>query len=642
MNNDPFFKTENIGISRKSSLGWVEENDPQSVRLHDAAAGFLGLSLKPNRIIIFFSLIFLGVSLLLAKSFYLQVIRGGYYYSLGENNRIKIEYVKAHRGIIFDRAGKPLVENVFGFSLYLIPADLPQEAAKKEQVLEIVAQLAGVSLEDISAKIQEYQKFYYEPILIKTGIGYEPALALMIQSADLPGVSLEEDFWRHYDYSEALAHLLGYVGKLSPQEYDALKDSYLLSDNIGKAGLEKQYESSLKGIDGQKKIEVDALGREKKIISQTQSVPGASLILSLDVGLQQKAYEVLKRQIPAGRGAVIISNPQTGEILALVDYPSYDDNLFAAGIKQADYQKLLNDPSKPLFTRSIFGEYPSGSTIKPTIAAGALEENIINRNTTVNSVGGIHVNQWFFPDWKAGGHGITNVTKAIALSVNSFFYYIGGGYGNFKGLGIDKLDKYFRLFGLGAPTGIDLPGERSGFVPTPQWKEEVKKEPWYIGDTYHVSIGQGDLLVTPIQVNNWTATVANGGKLMVPHLALGIVRADGSQVIFPVKIVRQGFIKPANMKIVQEGMRETVVSGSARSLSILPVAVAGKTGTAQWSSDKKNHAWFTGYAPYDNPNFCITVLVEEGGEGSSVSVPIAKEIMDYWFSKQTSTDPKVK
>ncbi len=632
MKNNIFFESKNVDLERKSSVRWVEDSfsSPTSIS-SGAGAGFLSLSLTAKKIRLFYLLLLLGLVVLFAKSFYLQIIKGDYYFSLAEENRIKTEYTKADRGIIYDRNGQSLVQNVFGFSLSIIPADLPKDSDKRSEVINTAASLAGITSQEIEAKLKDSSKYYYQSIIIKTGIGYEQAMYLKIISSDMPGVYLDIDSWRQYLAGPSWSHLLGYVGKIDAPAYEKNKSTYLLSDNIGKAGLEKQYESYLKGQRGQKRIEVDALGREKKVISQTQYVAGASLILSVDCQLQKKIYEILQNHIKDGRGSVVVSNPQTGEILALVDYPSYDNNLFAPGIKPDDYKKLLEDPNKPLFTRSIFGEYPSGSTIKPTIAAAALQEKIITINTIVNSTGGLKVKEWFFPDWKAGGHGATNVIKAIAQSVNTFFYYIGGGFGDFKGLGVDRLVKYFRLFGLGEPTGIDLPGERGGFVPTPQWKEEVKKEQWYIGDTYHISIGQGDLLVTPLQVNAWTATVANGGRYLRPHLALGLVRPDGSKESFPPQIVRENFISKENINIVREGMRETVKTGSAKSLSDFKVAVAGKTGTAQWNTTKKNHAWFTAFAPYDNPTFAVTVLFEEGGEGSSVATPIAREILEYWF-----------
>lgn len=632
MKNNLFFESRNINLERKSSSRWVEDSfgSPSPISAVDGA-GFLSLSLADKRIRFFYLLLLLGLAVLFAKCFYLQVLRGGYYFSLAEENRTKIEYTKADRGIIYDRNGEALVQNVFGFSLTIVPADLPKDSSKRSDVINTAAYLAGITAQEIEDRLKDSSKYYYQSIVIKTGIGYEQAMYLKIISAEMPGVYLDIDSWRQYVAGPSWSHLLGYVGKINAEEYEKNNDTYLLSDNMGKAGLEKQYESRLKGVHGQKKIEVDALGREKKIISETNYVTGDSLILSVDSALQKKIYEILQAKAKDSRASVVISNPQTGELLAMVDYPSYDNNLFAAGIKSDDYKKLLEDPNKPLYTRSILGEYPSGSTIKPTIAAAALQEKIITKNTTVNSSGGLRVKEWFFPDWKAGGHGTTNVVKAIAQSVNTFFYYIGGGYGDFEGLNIDRLDKYFALFGLGEKTGIDLPGEHGGFLPTPAWKEEVKKEPWYIGDTYHVSIGQGDLLVTPLQVNAWTATIANGGRYLRPHLALGVVHPDGSKELFPPQVIRENFISSTNISIVREGMRETVISGSARSLSDLKVAVAGKTGTAQWNTTKPNHAWFTAFAPYDRPTFAVTVLVEEGGEGSSIAAPIAKEILQYWF-----------
>jgi penicillin-binding protein 2 len=326
-------------------------------------------------------------------------------------------------------------------------------------------------------------------------------------------------------------------------------------------------------------------------------------------------------------------NPNNGQIITLISLPAYDNNLFAQGISQVNYDKFLNNKNNPLFNRAISGEIPSGSTIKPVIAAAALQEGIITENTSFLSNGGLSIGQWFFPDWKFGGHGTTNVRKALAESVNTFFYYIGGGYKDFNGLGLDNLVKYMHLFGLGEETGIDLPGESSGFVPTKEWKEETKDETWYIGDTYHISIGQGDILTTPLQVANFTAVVANGGILYKPMVVSALLDEHNNLVrnIEPV-IIRQNFVDAYNLQVVREGMRQAVTSGSARSLSVLPVTSAGKTGTAQWSSRKANHAWFTGFAPYENPEIVITVLVEEGDEGSTMAAPIAKEIMQWYFT----------
>ncbi|MFA6227844.1 MAG: penicillin-binding protein 2 [Patescibacteria group bacterium] len=631
---NPFATIEPIAIKRKSRLNWVEDSCDLSNSLESGVeTGYLNLSLSGRKIRWFFLLIALALAVVLVKSFWLQIISGEHYFSLAENNRIKTEYVKAHRGIIFDRNGQPLVNNLFGFSLSLLPAELPKDEAVRAEEIKELSGIIDMPEGEIEARLVGADENYYQPVTLRVGVPYEQAMIIKIKADDLPGAELNVDSWRLYPISESLSHILGYIGKLNQEEYRELSDSYLMDANIGKAGLEKQYESNLRGINGQEQIEVDALGREKKVISQNQSVPGDNVVLSLDAALQEKIYEVLNARVKGKKASVIVSNPQNGEILAMVDYPSFDNNLFTGGISADDYKKLLADPNNPLFTRSIFGEYPSGSTVKPVIASAALEEKIITKGTTVNSVGGIRVGQWYFPDWQSGGHGVTNVTKAIAWSVNTFFYYIGGGYGDFAGLGLERLVKYFKSFGLGQATGIDLPGERPGFVPDAKWKEDTKNEVWYIGDTYHLSIGQGDLLVTPLQVNNYTAAVANGGKLIKPHLAVAIIKADGTKQTVQSEVIRQIPVSAENLAIVREGMRQTVTAGSAGSLNALPVAVAGKTGTAQWSSTKANHAWFAGFAPYDNPNFCITVLVEEGGEGSSVSVPIARDIMQWWFTR---------
>ncbi|MFA6170960.1 MAG: penicillin-binding transpeptidase domain-containing protein [Patescibacteria group bacterium] len=355
--------------------------------------------------------------------------------------------------------------------------------------------------------------------------------------------------------------------------------------------------------------------------------------------MQKKLEEIIANRLAKTnlkKASAIIMDPRNGEVLTMISLPAYDDNLFARGISADEYKKLLEDPNRPLFNRAVSGEFPSGSVIKPVIAAAALEEGVVDENTTVLSNGGIRINQWFFPDWKAGGHGVTSVKKALAESVNTFFYYIGGGYENFQGLGVERIDKYGKIFGLDAQTGIDLAGESAGFLPTKEWKEKAKGEKWYIGDTYHVSIGQGDLLVTPLQVAQYTSVFANGGKLYRPHLIRQVLTSEdkivGNVVSDAVRnLVSEKLVSKKNIEIVREGMRQTVTGGSARSLQSVPVPVAGKTGTAQFSTTKPTHAWFTGFAPYDNPELVITILVEEGGGGDVIAVPIAKEFLEWYY-----------
>ncbi len=620
--------------------------------------------------------VFVVMVIIISRSVWLQVIKSDYYRLLSEGNRLRSETIEPKRGIIYAQGLQPLVRNKANFVLYLRPIDLPKNELVRDELIRKISYVLDETKSSLSINttlgtksggdldlISDNSSFYkikdalssikigslesYQPLFIADNIDYDKAMLMEIELPSWPGVFLSSKIRREYLLPSAtttatvigensLSHILGYTGKINDAELASMGKDYSLIDYIGKAGLEYSWEKELKGKAGSKNIEVDALGRQKKTINEVPAVDGSNLLLSLDLDLQEKAEEITKSYIEkAGlhRASVIIMNPNNGEILALVSLPAYDNNLFAKGISQTEYDKFLNDKNQPLFNRSISGEFPSGSTIKPIFAAGALQEKIITETTSFLSNGGLRIGEWFFPDWKGGGHGITNVRKALAESVNTFFYYIGGGFGDFKGLGLTGLVKYSRLFGLGELTGIDLHGERKGFVPTQAWKEETKHEPWYIGDTYHFAIGQGDVIVTPLQVANYTAAIANGGTLYQPHLVSKILDTN-NQVVKEVapQIIRSNFIDSANLQIVREGMRQTITAGSARSLSIVPVPVAGKTGTAQWSSTKGNHAWFIGFAPYEKPELVITVLVEEGVEGSTIAAPIARDILSWYFT----------
>ena len=604
-----------------------------------------------------FSLAF--ILLLFSRIFWLQIVKGDYYRSMAEGNRIRIERVEPKRGIIYDRNKKPLVRNTANFMLYFVPADLPRGKEDLNKIILAVSRILGDKTEvELFEKLSPVDKdsiAAYEPLFIEDNIEYEKALNLYLKADNWPGVILTNKTRREYlsyelppksDKNEddtrnscciSLSHVMGYTGKINNKELKKFGDEYLPIDYIGKMGIEYFWENELKGKSGKKKIEVDAIGKEKKILGQVDAVDGHNLVISLDINQQNKLEEILirhLRNLNLDRAAAIVMDPDSGEILAMVSLPAYNNNYFAAGISQSDYDILINHPDKPLFNRAISGEYPSGSTIKPVIAAAALQEGIITENTTVLSTGGIKIGQWNFPDWRAGGHGIVSVRRAIAQSVNTFFYYIGGGYKDFKGLGVDKIVKYGELFGLNSQTGVDLAGEASGFLPSKEWKEKVKGEKWYIGDTYHLAIGQGDLLVTPLQVAAFTAVFANGGSLYRPHFVKEILSGN-DEVLKEIlnEPVRENFIGPYNINIVRQGLRQGVTSGSSRRLQSVSVAVAGKTGTAQWSSKNPPHAWFTGFAPYDNPELVITILVEQGGEGSDTSVPIAEDYLKWYFGE---------
>ena len=319
--------------------------------------------------------------------------------------------------------------------------------------------------------------------------------------------------------------------------------------------------------------------------------------------------------------------------MAAVSLPTYDNNLFSGYIDQESYTDLITDDNQPLFFRALQGEYPSGSTFKPIVALAALKEGVVTPNTTFLSNGGIRVDRWFFPDWKAGGHGITNMVKALAESVNTYFYIIGGGYNNIQGLGVDRIVDFAKKFYYTQKLGVDYPSEADGFLPSRQWKEEVKKERWYIGDTYNISIGQGDVLVTPLQVTSMFAYLANGGKLYQPHFIKKIEYADGTYKDIEPVLLQQNLADPQHIAVVRNGLKAAVDWGSARSLNqFKPFQIAGKTGTAQANSTEEPHAWFVSFAPFDNPEIALTILIENG-ETSNNAVAVAREFYRWYINE---------
>ncbi|MDD5032400.1 MAG: penicillin-binding transpeptidase domain-containing protein, partial [Patescibacteria group bacterium] len=470
-NNDPFvIKSGRFGQVRGFSyrLGWTEDSfTPGGGEKETIGRTFDFSKLRP--IIIF---MILALAVLVGRSAWLQIVKGDYYYSLAEGNRVRIERLEPKRGIIYDRNLNPLVRNVANSLLYLIPIDLPRgEGVRNEIIKEVSDILPELPAEEIKNKLSRIKigtLDSYQPLFLADNISYEKAMLLYLKSADMPGVFLTDKTRREYDLSaSSLSHVLGYTGKINEKELEKSGDEYLPIDYIGKTGIEYFWENELKGESGKKYIEVDALGKEKKIISQSKTTDGHNLVLSLDLDLQKKLEEVMAaylKRLNLSKAAAVIMDPNNGEILAMVSFPVYDSNKFAKGISADEYAALLNSPDNPLFNRVISGEYPSGSTIKPIIAAAALQEKIISEHTSFLSVGGIRIGQWFFPDWKAGGHGLTDVRKALAQSVNTFFYYIGGGFEDFFGLGVERIVNYAKQFGLGAQTGVDLAGEASGFL----------------------------------------------------------------------------------------------------------------------------------------------------------------------------------
>ena len=635
-------------LAGKYRHAWVEESFDFEMGAAPAPEkrNYLGTSITAKKIKIFLGVIVICLVVIYSRIFYLQIVKGSAYRLLAEGNRLRLRPIIAERGIIFDRFKTPLVENVPSFSLAIVPQDLPPAKEARQKIISQISQISGVAGDYIQEILKRYGSYSLESLVIKENLDYDSALKLYINSANLPGVLIEKGTKRHYLSGEkiavgapfSLAHVLGYLGKLNEKELAELHTrGYLPSDYLGKSGLEKEYEGVLRGKYGRKKIEVDTWGREQNVLAEEAPAPGQNLVLSIDLEAQNKLEDLIKemlRRTGKKKAAGLVLNPQTGAVLAMVSWPTFNNNDFSGGISAVKYKQYLVNPDQPLFNRAIGGVYPSGSTVKLVIAAAALEEKIITKATTVLSTGGLDVGGHFFKDWKAGGHGATNVTKAIAWSVNTFFYYVGGGYEKFVGLGVDRLTKYMRAFNLAKVTGIDLPGEAEGFLPSRDWKEETKKERWYVGDTYNLSIGQVDLLVTPLQVAVWTSAVANGGKIIRPRLADKIIDPVSKKETFILpEIKNQNMVSAGNMEIVKQGMRECVTAGSCGLMQTLPFLTGGKTGTAQWSSKNPDHAWFTSFAPYSNPQVVVTILVEEGKEGSTVAMPIARDFLAWWGKK---------
>ena len=582
---------------------------------------------------VFWFLSVITLSILCGRIFFLNVVKGGYYQDIAKRNSVRSIVIPAPRGGIYDRFGKILVNNVPSVDLVAIPADFPQEEDARQSEMNALRDIFHLTSEDQDEILKKLKGRSLLPVPLKEQLTQEEVLLFSTKGKDFPGVSLLKSATRNYVDSLIFSHIIGYEGKIRKEELEQ-RPEYLMTDSIGKQGLEKTYEQYLRGSYGAHQIEVDSMGKIQKELGIIAPASGSDLILHIDADLQKKIFDILQAQLETSgltKGAVVALDPRTGAVLALVSYPSFDNNLFANGITFDAYQQLINDPNNPLFNRAVSGEYPPGSTIKPILAAAALKEGVIDESTRIESTGGIQIGSFFFGDWKA--HGFTDVRQAISVSSDVFFYSVGGGYGAIRGMGMEIMKQYNMLFGLGAKTGIDITGEADGFIPDPAWKKEKIGERWYIGDDYHASIGQGFVLATPLQMINAIAAIANGGTLYTPHIVSQIRGSDGKTTTIEPQVIRDNIMNKHILEVVREGMRLTVTEGTATVLNDLPVAVAGKTGTAEFGSNKKTQGWFESFAPYDNPEIAMIVLTEGQEEHGYNAVPISKEILQWYFGE---------
>ncbi|MBI2446502.1 MAG: penicillin-binding protein 2 [Parcubacteria group bacterium] len=612
------------------------EIEPEEILLDRKLAMKLETPLKNNRFLIIFTVSILILGLFWGRAFWLQIKNEDYYALKSNKNNIRFYHSRPPRGIIYDANYQILTSNTPDFSLLIIPADLPKPTDKLNDWINQLAKIIKKDNSEIENFIKSLNRNSTEPALFKSNLDKETLMSLETNSAVLPAIFINKETRRDYKDGVYFSHIVGYVGKVSDDDIKA--DSYYGAlDFIGKDGLEAQYEKELRGNPGKIAVSVNSENTILKTLTAKESVPGNNLILSIDGDLQKLLTNALNDKIiqtnSIGAAAVVL-NVKSGEILALVSLPSFD-------FDSQTYGEIIKNKNKPFFNRAIGGFYPAGSTIKPFVASAALAENIIDPNSKIDdTLGYIKIENQYDPnivytyrDWKA--HGFVDMRRAIAVSANVYFYVIGGGYKNIKGLGIDRIKKYLNIFGFGSNLGIDLPGELSGLIPDPLWKKSVKNEGWFTGDTYNVSIGQGDIIITPIQLASAMGAVANGGNLWKPKLVLKITDNNNNIIReFKPEPIRTNIVDENKLKVVREGLRGAVTDGSAYFLNDLPIKVAGKTGTAQVTNTlKKTNAWFTGFAPYDNPEIALAVIIEGAGEGSTAAVPVAKEVFYWYYNK---------
>lgn len=591
------------------------------------------MGIKINRLffrIIWTVALFL-VGVLMARVVYLNVVKGEEYVRTAQGNTIRSLPILASRGKIFDRKGVILASNIPTTNIVVSGYNLPSDSDTLQNMVDALSQNLHMSPEDIKKVFDEAKKENTISVILKADVDRDVALRFAELANNLPGVSLEQTARRMYEDSAVFSHIIGYEGRVSKSDVEN-NPSYLPNDMIGRDGVERSYESILRGKHGSRRTEVNALGDVQRDVASVRSVSGGDIVLTIDEELQKKVYDVLTGTLEkAGlkKGAAVVMNPMNGEILALASVPSYDNNIFSGRIDPDAYYALIQNEDKPLFNRVVSGEYPPGSTLKPIFACAALEEGVVTEHTQIESRGGVYVGQTFFGDWKV--HGFTDIRHALAVSSDVFFYSVGGGYGDIKGMGMSTMKEYANMFGLGDATGVDLPGESKGFIPDEQWKERALGEKWYIGNSYHASIGQGFIKETPMQMVSALSAIANGGILYEPRIVSQARFPDGETISYAPKKIRNISVHKNFLRVVREGMRMAVTEGTAQSLNDLPIAVAGKTGTAQYGPKDKTHGWFESFAPFDNPEIAMVVLVESQDEHGYYAAPIAKDIYEWYF-----------
>lgn len=613
---------------------------PQYDPIRDAKAE---RNLFARRALLAFIGVLLLTAILLTNLYYLQITNYQTYQTRSNGNRIKLLPLPPTRGLIYDRYGTLLAENLTYFGLYVVP----EKVENLDRTFEELRTLVGLTDEDIEGfKRERRRASRYTPILLKPDLTEEQIARFAVNQYNYQSMDIRPYFKRHYLYGEPLTHILGYVGKINDKDVERLKAeekfaNYAGTHDIGKLGIERYYEDQLHGVTGFEEVETNNRGKVIRTLREQPAVAGKSIQLTIDLELQRYIADL----IAGYNGAVVVMDPTDNSILAMVTNPSYDNNLFVGGISVADYRRLLNDDDRPLYSRATQGAYPPASTVKPFIGVSALQEKVITTNLTIWDPG-----YWVLPnttrryrDWKRSGHGNTDLNKAITESSDTYFYQLA------YNMGIDRLSEAMKKFGFGMTTGIDLREESAGIMPDREWKQRRYKKPWVQGDTIPVGIGQGYWTATPLQLAKATSILVNNGKIHTPHLMKQIM---GDEVeLYQDPLLYPDINEPpqAYWDAAKRGMWGVInaANGTGRKAFVgTNYIAAGKSGTAQVFSLKENetydaknlskhlhdHAWFIGYAPYDKPKLVISIILENAGGGSSSAAPVVRQIMDYYLN----------
>jgi penicillin-binding protein 2 len=552
------------------------------------------------------------LALLAAALSYNQVIRYDYYSRLSNNNAIRILPIEGPRGKIFDRNGVVLVTNRLSFDVAVVYQELKDKAG----LVDTLSSTLEIPAAEIKSALESAAKKPYVPVTIVEDIAKEKAFILEEASFNLRGLVIETRALRHYVYGSTGAHLFGYLSEINEEELERLRDyGYRMKDLIGRSGLERYYNTYLTGVDGGLQIEIDSRGRQTRVLGLKEPSSGKNLYLTIDAELQRLSDKLMEGKA----GAIIVMNPNTGEVLAITSHPSFDPNIFVKRRASAEKRMIVNDKTgKPLLNRAISGLYPPGSVFKIVTASSALEAGKITNFTPAFCSGSYQLGNAKFDCWKESGHGTQTITDALMNSCNVFFYHTG------RATGVDNLESCAKLFGFGRPTGIDLPDETSGLVPGRSWKRLHRKDAWYDGETLNFAIGQGYLLVTPIQILQMISVMANKGSIVKPYI---VKRIDTTPVAGSGK--KNIGLKESTIRIVREGLYKVINSdtGTGRRARMEGVLVAGKTGTAQ-NPQGRTHAWFAGFAPYENAKIALVVFLEHGGKGGVEPAEIARTLFE--------------